>query len=156
MTGFKIGAGVVIAAIGAAGLVAVAMPRPPAPTHKGDLSIEARIARETAAAARGIRTIPIERPGPAAPKDQARLLEPPAPAAPAPIKMAKETPPPPVEPDPPDEPPITAGPDVDRLPVRSWHWHEPQHRHHASGGDICSRHGGRKVERGRGWRCVYR
>ena len=119
MTGFKIGAGVVIAAIGAAGLVVVP-PRPPAPTHKGDLSIEARIARETAAGAGGIQ--PFQSSGRAGHAEgQARLLEPPAPrrrsdqdgegnaAAASRAGSAGRA-------------AITAGPDVDRLPVRSWHW----------------------------------
>jgi hypothetical protein len=69
-----------------------------------------------------------------------------APAPPAPVVAAVQMPPARDDPPEADEPPLTAP----RGPVH-------RVRHVEGGGDVCSRHGGRKVEthNGRSWRCVY-
>ena len=167
MTRLHIGAGVAIAAIGAAGLVAIAMPRPPV-THKGDLAAEAPVCSfaRPCPSARAIRTIPIERPG-AQPQPHWYDELPNLPASQAesrqarqgtevddrsgagglgPSKIAERTPA--------VETPIAEVPELE--PRRRWHWHD-RWRRAGHGGDICARTGGKRIEthNGKSWRCLY-
>jgi len=94
------------------------------------------------------RLIPLTKPTPPAPAPFVASTKPTDASAPALVEAAVQMPPARDEPPEADEPALTAP----RGPVRRVRVH-----HAEGGGDVCSRHGGHKVElrRGRSWRCVF-
>ncbi len=135
---YAFGAGIVL--IAAVGLSAASRPHP----TKADRLAAAQNLRDTFTL---LANCP--RPGEASPC----LAEPPAPHAVrlVPVRIAADVPPPDDPVPPAQDEKTTAALEQDQPAARV------VGRHHSSGGDICARTGGRKVEtrQGRGRRCVY-